>query len=323
MARADSIVEARKALMMSQEVLAQAAGVSVRTVARVEGGERASDETMKALCAVLRLEPAPCRDADAGGRPPDGLRVLCETGGSRDRQENLSDIEAFVRASLPEARVLAGTDMAAWRGANVDWGGEALAEGQIERKACFWASLSGTAVWTYPMLYALLSWTVLLPVFERRFPTADPHVLLLGVFAMAPVLLLSVPLAVALHVFALRERRLMRTAYAFDDGHVHEIVLTRGLVGMVTTPFSEIARGERRVTPHGVSYRLWARNGTRVAMPFLPDDPWLRDLLDRRCTGASVLHRRPAGEYERARRRLRGETELRRSKVSNPFYGIF
>ena len=323
MKQADSIIEARKALRMSQEILAQAAGVSVRTVARVEGGERASDETMKAICAVLGLEPAPCDDPDAGGRPPAALRVACETGGSRDRKDNLSDIEGFVRASLPEARVLAGSDMAAWREANVHWGDTPLGEGEIARKARFWSVMVVTAVWGYPMLYGLLSWTILLPIFQRYFPTADPHVLLFGTLAMAPTLPLSVPLSVSLRIYALRELRLMRTAYAFDDAHVHEIVLTRGLVGMVTTPLSEIVKGERRITRHGVSYRLWARNGTRVAMPFLPDDPWLRELLDRRCTGASVLHERPAGEYERARRRLAGDTGLLRSKLSSPFYGIF
>ncbi len=56
-----AIRAARLGRGMTQSVLADAAGVSEKTVRRAEGGERLQGETVQALCSVLGLDPTRLR----------------------------------------------------------------------------------------------------------------------------------------------------------------------------------------------------------------------------------------------------------------------
>ena len=72
MTTADRIREARRRKRMSQEHLAKVAGVSVRTVRRVETGKDISAENLRCVCAVLEIaseDEAP-EQAPAMAAPP-------------------------------------------------------------------------------------------------------------------------------------------------------------------------------------------------------------------------------------------------------------
>ena len=56
-----AIRSTRLAKGMTQSVLAEAAGVSEKTIRRAESGERLQGETVQALCSVLGLDPANLR----------------------------------------------------------------------------------------------------------------------------------------------------------------------------------------------------------------------------------------------------------------------
>ncbi len=64
----ERVKSARRGALMTQEILATAAGVSGRTVARVEAGEEASVETLRCLGAVLGIDLT-SPDAQAGTLP--------------------------------------------------------------------------------------------------------------------------------------------------------------------------------------------------------------------------------------------------------------
>ena len=56
MAQGDIIRDSRTKQRMTQAMLAQAAGISSKTVVRAEAGAPLSDEVLRAICAVLGLE---------------------------------------------------------------------------------------------------------------------------------------------------------------------------------------------------------------------------------------------------------------------------
>ncbi len=77
--RGEVLAGARDGMVMTQEALAAAAGVSVPTVKRAEAGKPIQAETLRALCAVLDLD---CRDlagdapvAAMASRTPDEVRA--------------------------------------------------------------------------------------------------------------------------------------------------------------------------------------------------------------------------------------------------------
>jgi transcriptional regulator with XRE-family HTH domain len=63
---------ARRRKRMSQEHLAAAAGVSVRTIRRAERGEQISDESLRSLCATLELRS----EVDPEGYSVPGVLVV-------------------------------------------------------------------------------------------------------------------------------------------------------------------------------------------------------------------------------------------------------
>lgn len=75
---AEMIQQRRQDANMSQAVLAQACGVSERTIIRIESGSRPSSETLMALCSVLKIAPEAARAA-----MPDAPEPAAETGPSR------------------------------------------------------------------------------------------------------------------------------------------------------------------------------------------------------------------------------------------------
>jgi transcriptional regulator with XRE-family HTH domain len=122
MDRAATISNARGAARMSQDHLAQAAGVSVRTVIRAEGGHPVSHESLRALCAVLGLEATDldgnAAAADAGGHPG-GLRAalsrLERTDDPVQIRKDFDDLSNRAASSFTGARAVARPDVEAYR----------------------------------------------------------------------------------------------------------------------------------------------------------------------------------------------------------------
>lgn len=323
MTLAETFTKARKARQMSQELLAQAAAVSVRTVARAEAGHAISAESLKALCSVLEITPVP------DPRPiPQGsasLRVVTNASVGGDQRRNLADIEDFVRARMPGVTLLTATDMDAWRTANAlgIWGDQdprTLGERELRRMSRRWERWANRALFGFPMAYFALATLVLLPLWEKAYPEADPHVILLGALAMAPFAPVALFLQWLLSRASRREDRLMRTAFALDDDDIHVITLKRQFVTVDTTPLSKVTGGERRVTRHGMSYRLDVAGKGSVRMPFMPDDPRIADRLGSLCSQSITVHERDLAEFQENRERLRGEDLLVPRKTS-PTYG--
>lgn len=88
-ARAETIRAAREALLISQDQLAQAAGVSVSTIARLERGRQVSAESLKAVCAVLQFNAGDLRAA-AMAPPPEPTAPPEPAAVSRDPDDAMT-----------------------------------------------------------------------------------------------------------------------------------------------------------------------------------------------------------------------------------------
>ena len=90
---------ARKGLLLSQEQVADAAGVSVSSVARLERGDGVSDETLKAVCAVVGLDAAALRGAELVS--PDPLPAARGPDRPSGRRRALRLAAAWALACVP------------------------------------------------------------------------------------------------------------------------------------------------------------------------------------------------------------------------------
>lgn len=118
---AELVRDRREALSMTQSVLAGAAGVTERTVQRVEKGESPSQETVMALCSVLGIAPTtahstlrhapPLRQGsfDAQARVPS---FLPPAPGPRSEAERSLAIAKLVRSGT-DFEAIAATDLTA------------------------------------------------------------------------------------------------------------------------------------------------------------------------------------------------------------------
>ena len=118
---ASTIRTARLAAPMSQEQLAGAAGLSRKTVSRVEGGEPPSAETLLALCSVLRLDAstvapniaAPARAAAPG---PEELAAMATwPHDTPERKALVADMARAAYVEVPGAVAMVTPDVGAYR----------------------------------------------------------------------------------------------------------------------------------------------------------------------------------------------------------------
>lgn len=143
----------REALSMTQAVLADAAGVTERTVQRVERGESPSPETVMALCSVLAIAPTtahsalrqspPTRPFDGDPKVADGFApaALPPAHGPAAEGERSLAIAKLVRSGN-RFDVITGPDLTAMahdlvsdkglRSVNMDWGSGDCEEAVIE-----------------------------------------------------------------------------------------------------------------------------------------------------------------------------------------------
>lgn len=113
---------ARSKAGMSQEHLAKAAGVSVRTVIRAESGQALSHESRRALCAALDIA-APERPAPAPPPPAqeaadawrEAVEGLLRQGDSQDVRDVLAGMASGLAEAIPAPRLVARPDAAAVR----------------------------------------------------------------------------------------------------------------------------------------------------------------------------------------------------------------
>lgn len=113
------IVSKRDSLNMTQSMLAQAAGLSVRTVIRAENGEKPSAETLSALCSVLGIPSETARaainaDIDAGPTV-----LLPPAMGPEIQAVHRAAIRTALRLN-PTASHVAGFDVAAYLSATLN-----------------------------------------------------------------------------------------------------------------------------------------------------------------------------------------------------------
>lgn len=107
---AGMVADKRRSLNMSQAVLAEACGVSERTIVRVEAGERVSGETLMAICSVLGISPQTAR-AGMAEAPPTSIEVLPWFGRKTEamREKGLRTL----RSRMPDADAFAASDVVA------------------------------------------------------------------------------------------------------------------------------------------------------------------------------------------------------------------
>lgn len=92
---------------LSQEQLAGMAGISTRTLQRIERGAKASPETLKCIAAVLETEFSSLRkEQDMQTTPAAAAPELSEE--ERDAMQYARDIRAFFTHAIQYAAVMAG-----------------------------------------------------------------------------------------------------------------------------------------------------------------------------------------------------------------------
>ncbi len=117
---ATTIRAARVAAPMSQEQLAIAAGLSRKTVSRIEGGETPSAETLLALCSVLRLDAS-----ELAPDLPSSAREVLPTAGelaamatwphdTPERKAVIADLARVAALKVPGARAMVTVDLDAF-----------------------------------------------------------------------------------------------------------------------------------------------------------------------------------------------------------------
>lgn len=77
----------RSALRMTQKEFVDGTGITVKTLQRLENGERVRGDTLSAIDEAARWEPGGARAILAGGEPtPRGMALRVVTGGKPDEQ---------------------------------------------------------------------------------------------------------------------------------------------------------------------------------------------------------------------------------------------
>jgi len=104
---------ARNARGWSQQHLAEAAGVSERTVKRAERGESISGESMMAISAALDLDAVPASPVPRR-RSSELLAMALKGEVSDARRENLRLLADHAAEHIPDARVMVAPDVEDW-----------------------------------------------------------------------------------------------------------------------------------------------------------------------------------------------------------------
>jgi transcriptional regulator with XRE-family HTH domain len=147
---ATAIRRQREAQRMTQEHLADAAGVSARTVQRAERGDPLSAEAARALCAVLGL--------DAAALPPRPATAGTDEGGAVAPAGGLVRLMARLGKSTGAAEALgglAGAAMAAWGAARLaDGAASGVDTALLGVGASLVATMAMDRAWRWAGLYA-------------------------------------------------------------------------------------------------------------------------------------------------------------------------
>lgn len=304
MEQAERIAAARGAARMSQEHLAKAAGVSVRTVIRAEGGHNISPESMRALCAVL--------DLDAGGIPqpvpeaasPEVVHAaLARATDGPVLARDIAMVSRCVAEAVPGLRMAVRPDMVTL---NRDYdlrhgiGFDTTRRTYMRNVFYLWMGLylGGTGL----LILGLRAW-------RRLVGPEDPEI---GLYIFCFWMLSTVGVMVAIHLCTnatISMTRTLRTVFAVDATHVHQFRMVRlahqpreqaTTVERLSVPFDEIA-SVRRIDAHGMTSFVLETASGQVDMRWVvrsEDAPGLERLIGgtwrtpRRCVPSAG----PAGD---------------------------